>query len=104
MTGSVVSFPTVPWTQGAHPLERKKNSPDGSVTLLTFAVGFSDPVWCDRGHSGYVLQGRLTLEMEAGTLDVNVGEGFIIDAGSRHRASNRGEEDVVLFIVSTPAV
>lgn len=102
MAGTIVRFPTVAWAEGSHPLEKKKTSPDGSVTLLSFAPGFADTSWCARGHSGYVLSGRLTFEMENALLEIGAGEGFVIDVGSLHRASNRGAEEVILFIVSSP--
>ena len=104
MTHRRIVFPSLPWQAGGDPLERKKGDPSAPVILLEFAPGFADPNWCERGHSGYVFKGALRMEYEAGTdEDYGAGEGFHIEAGTRHRASNPGSTPVRLFIVSTPA-
>jgi quercetin dioxygenase-like cupin family protein len=102
MSYAAIRFPSVPWASGAHPLERKKSDPEHPVTLLEFAPGFGDPNWCARGHTGYVLEGSLSLEFEDRVEPIGTGEGFVIDPGTRHRASNPGAVPVRLFIVSHP--
>jgi len=96
-------FSDVPWQPGNHPLERKKVS-DGGLTLLEFAPGFSDPNVCERSHVLFVLEGTLTLELRAETVAVQAGNAFWLDRGTEHRASNRGNVPVVLFVASDPCV
>lgn len=96
------------WEQGGHPLERKKVDSGTPATLLEFAPGFADPNWCRRGHTGYVLSGVFRMEFEPeGEIsrieDYAAGEGFHIEAGVPHRASNPGTVATELFVVSTPA-
>jgi quercetin dioxygenase-like cupin family protein len=97
---ALVPLPEMPWQPGAHPLEHKKVSPDFPWTLLSFGPGFVDPHWCLRGHAGYILRGRLTLEFEDATLQIKEGEAFRVDPGIRHQASNRGPDEVLLLISS----
>lgn len=101
-----IPLASLPWQRGGHPLERKKTDPATPVTLLEFAPGFSDPSWCERGHSGHVLEGVLRMEYEAGggaeEEDYARGEAFHIDPGTRHRASNPGGTTAIIFVVSTP--
>ena len=97
-----VSFPRIEWSGGAHPLERKKVADDAPVSLLSFAPGFIDPNWCTRAHAGLILKGRFALELEVGTEIFEQGDAFVVDAGTRHRAANPGEDDVLLFIHSGP--
>jgi len=95
-----LSFTTMEWTQGGHPLERKKAVAEVPVAVLEFAPGFRDPNWCERGHSGYVISGTLELELAEDRLVIEEGEGFEIDRGTPHRASNPGDRSVRFFIVS----
>ena len=93
-----IAFGEMAWTQGGHPLERKKS--DGSVTMLEFAVGFEDPNWCERSHVGLVLSGEFSLRFEDGDVAYAAGDCFVVDAGVRHRAWNAGEVATTLFVVS----
>ena len=93
-------FADMPWTPGGHPSERKKPAAHGA-TLLEFAPGFADPSWCERGHVAYVLSGTLHVELHSGIETVQAGDGFAIEAGTPHRASNPGPDPVRLFIVTT---
>lgn len=95
-----VPLPGMPWTQGGHPLERKKSSEVCPVTMLEFAPEFRDPKGCERGHSGFVLSGELQFELDDRSETVRTGEAFHLDPGTRHRAVNAGREPVVLFLVS----
>ena len=98
-----IAYPELPWTAGANPLEGKKTAALGRATLLRFAPGFADPSWCDTGHAGYVIEGRLRMEIDGESQEVGPGEGFVIEPGTRHRAANAGEVAVVLFVASYEA-
>jgi hypothetical protein len=47
-----------------------------------------EPHWCDRGHLGYILEGRFEIEFAEGTYVFEARDGVIIPSGatSRHRA------------------
>ncbi len=98
MAHETLDFEKLPWQPGAHPLEKKKLGALGGATLLRFEPGFEDPNWCVNGHAGCVLEGTLRLILDDGEMEVRAGQGFVIDAGTRHRASNLGRGVVVLFI------
>lgn len=101
-----IPFDALPWQAGGHPLERKKSDPRTPITLLEFAPGFADPNWCVRAHSGLVLSGTLRMEyggLAAEACDYGEGQGFHIELGTPHRASNPGAVPVRLFIVSSGA-
>jgi len=102
MSFTRLPFTSLPWSVGGHPLERKKLVEGHPVGLLEFAPGFEDPNWCPRGHVIYVLEGALALELTDGSSEqVHAGNGCVLALGTRHRASNRGDLPVRLFIVST---
>lgn len=94
-----VPLKSLPWSQGAHPLERKKSWPDRGFTLLEFAPGFEDPSVCRNGHAVYVLRGSLTLELEDDVVErIEQGEACFIDPGTAHRARNEGGEKLLLVV------
>jgi quercetin dioxygenase-like cupin family protein len=93
-----LDFARIDWQAGGHPLERKKLGALGGATLLRFEPGFEDPNWCVNGHAGYVLEGTLRLTLDDGAIEAGAGQGFVLDPGTRHRASNPGAVPVVLFI------
>jgi len=95
-----VPFPSIPWSAGGHPLERKKTQAGRPLAVLEFAPGFSDPNWCERPHLLLVLEGHLELELADGIARLATGECGIVDRGTRHRARNPGEEPCVLFVLS----
>jgi len=100
MPFSHIDFASMPWAAGGHPLEHKKLDPASGAVLLRFAPGFADPNWCTRSHVLYVLEGTLTVEFENTSLTVDTGQACGIDAGTRHRASNGTQSDVVVLAVS----
>jgi quercetin dioxygenase-like cupin family protein len=98
-----LAYPDRPWTPGAHPLEEKKTAGLGRATLLRFRPGFADPQWCENGHAAFVLEGRLSIELEDGVHRVAAGEGFVVEPGTPHRAANAGTADVLVFVASYDA-
>jgi mannose-6-phosphate isomerase-like protein (cupin superfamily) len=104
MPVTVAPFDSLPWTPGAHPLERKKAQPGRGLAMLRFAPGFADPAWCERSHVMYVIDGVLELELAEGPLTLSAGQCVALDRGTRHRARNPGESDVTVFVVSDCAL
>ena len=90
----------LPWTQGGHPLERKKASAERPMLLIEFAPGFVDPNVCVRSHVIYVLSGELSFELDDRVVRVGGGQACWLDAGTAHRARNDGPIPVVAFIAS----
>lgn len=104
MSCTRLSPDALPWTQGGHPLERKKASAQRPMLLIEFAPGFIDPNLCLRSHVIYVLSGVLSLELadgsERGPERFGAGQACWLDAGTTHRARNDGQVPVVAFIAS----
>jgi quercetin dioxygenase-like cupin family protein len=98
-----LAYARTDWTPGTHPLERKKPAALGRATLLRFEPGFEDPTWCEHGHAGYVVEGRFRLCLEDGVRDLDAGEGFVVEPGTRHRAANAGDRAVVVFVATYEA-
>ena len=54
--------------------------------------------WCEQGHTGYVLEGRLEVEFPAETVLFEPGDGVVIPAGPEHRHTGRALTDVVRVV------
>jgi len=93
-------FPSQPWTQGGHPLERKKTLPQRGLTLLEFDPGFADPTVCLAGHFMFVLEGSFGLELDGGLERLEAGEACFLDPGTGHRARNLGTNVVRLVVLA----
>jgi mannose-6-phosphate isomerase-like protein (cupin superfamily) len=93
-------FDVLSWDQGAHPLERKKVVPGRTVVLIEFAAGFADPIWCERSHVLYMVEGAIELELDNGSERIGFGQCAVVDRGTRHRAKNSGNTRAVAFVVS----
>jgi quercetin dioxygenase-like cupin family protein len=58
------------------------------------------PHWCEGGHHGYILKGRLEVEFDSGTEVFEAGDGVFIPDGPQHRHRARVLTDTVrvLFV------
>jgi quercetin dioxygenase-like cupin family protein len=94
-------FASLAWTEGTHPLERKKLVDGRPVAMLEFAPGFEDPSWCERGHVIHVLEGTLEVVLDDRVERFDAGDACVIDPGTRHRARNPEGVPVRLFVISS---
>jgi quercetin dioxygenase-like cupin family protein len=56
------------------------------------------PHWCDKGHIGFILEGRFEIEFADGTRVFEAGDGVFISAGKTHRHRARVLTDVVRVV------
>jgi hypothetical protein len=91
----------LPWTALAEGITAQVVVQGGrQVRVVEFAVGFREMTWCSRGHTGYVLSGRLELEFADGTEVVSAGDILLINAGEADKHCARVIEGPVrLFLV-----
>ncbi len=59
-----------------------------------------EPHWCDRGHTGYILEGRFQIEFPGSTEVFGPGDGVVIPdgPGHRHRATVLSGTVTAVFI------
>jgi len=62
------------------------------------------PHWCEKGHFGYVVEGRMEIEYESSKIIYNPGDGIFIPDGAahKHRASVLSEKVIIFFIENIP--
>ena len=78
---------------------RQKVHSDGArrVRLVEYSSDM-EPHWCNKGHHGYILDGRFELEFDSGTVVYEAGDGVFIPDGEEHRHKGRVLTDVVRVI------
>jgi mannose-6-phosphate isomerase-like protein (cupin superfamily) len=54
-----------------------------------------EPHWCEKGHVGYILEGRIEIRFDTVTLIFDRGDGILIPPGKEHRHLARALSDVV---------
>lgn len=68
-------------------MKRKALGDSWQARVLEISPEWNEREWCRKAHTGYVLSGRLWLELEdGGTMRVAKGEGFWVPEGSAHKA------------------
>lgn len=90
-----VEFHTIDWESPIEGMRHKVDIPFGKK--LRLVEYFKDmPIhWCDKGHYGYILEGRLEIEFETETHVFEPGDGVCIPAGNKHRHRAKVLSDVV---------
>jgi quercetin dioxygenase-like cupin family protein len=78
---------------------RQKVFTDGArrVRLVEYSADM-EPHWCERGHHGYILEGRFELEFDSGTVVYEPGDGVFIPDGAEHRHRGTVLTDVVRVV------
>ena len=54
--------------------------------------------WCEKGHIGYIIEGRFEIRFDADVLIYNAGDGVFIPPGKEHRHMGRALTEVVKAI------
>ena len=95
-----VPFETMPWVAPA-PGVRFKLYQQGNrqIRLVEFTDEFVEPHWCKKGHAGYVLEGRLELDVDGQVVVFGPGDGIFIPTGQQHKHVVRTLTDVVKIIL-----
>lgn len=57
-----------------------------------------EPHWCEKGHVGRLLEGRLEITFDRIVVVFDPGDGIFIPAGAEHRHMGRALSDVVRII------
>jgi quercetin dioxygenase-like cupin family protein len=95
-----VSF-DVPWAEEADGVRARVADVGGARwAIVEYAPGHGRPEWCDVGHEGYVISGRITYELASGgSVVAGTGEGFLLTSADAHRGFNHGAEPAVLLVI-----
>ena len=88
MNEQIERFSNMEWQQVSE-VAQQKLIDDGEkrVRLLKLETGFQEQEWCNRGHTGYIIDGTLDMEYEDGRSEKYAsGDPFLISSGEPHKA------------------
>jgi hypothetical protein len=98
-----VSFDELPWEESGTGVRFKAfTRGETKIRLVEFTNEFIESDWCERGHIGYVLEGKIEIAFPHGTARFSAGDGVFILGGEqeKHKATVIGER-VRLILVET---
>jgi quercetin dioxygenase-like cupin family protein len=93
-----VEFESIPWETPIRGLRFKARKQGGRQLRLVEYTPDMEPHWCEKGHIGYVLDGRFEIRFGAETVVFNAGDGVFIPPGSEHRHMGKALSDVVRVV------
>ena len=95
-----IDFQALPWQTPMAGLRFKAASRGTRQLRLVEYAREMEPHWCEKGHIGYVLHGRLEIRFDRETVVFNAGDGVFIGPGPEHRHMARVRSDVarVVFV------
>jgi len=90
-----VEFASLSWERVMDGV-RQKIITDGRKKLRLVEYTKAMPQhWCEKGHYGYILQGRFQIEFVDGTRVFEKGDGLFIPGGRKHKHRARALSNVV---------
>jgi quercetin dioxygenase-like cupin family protein len=97
-----IPFASLPWESPVPGVRQKIVLQDNrKLRLVEFSDQLREPDWCRKGHLGYVLEGRLTIDFHGRIVAYQAGDGLCIPPGEehRHRANVAPGEKAVMVLV-----
>jgi hypothetical protein len=96
-----VDFGKLAWRKKAAGAPEKRYTKNGRVLrLVRYTDQFTEVDWCEKGHVGMVLSGRIVLDFGNEKVEYKAGDALFINSGDRdkHKAEIApGEEATVLL-------
>ena len=95
-------FSLVDWQEKMSGLRVKEFSLHGKLLrLLEVTDAFKEEDWCEKAHTGIVVEGNITFDFSGEHITFEQGDGIIIPQGNagKHKANVRAGEKAILFFV-----
>jgi mannose-6-phosphate isomerase-like protein (cupin superfamily) len=98
-----IDFESLPWEIPIKGLRHRAIEQDGKLLRLIEFTRDMEPHWCEKGHWGYIIEGRMEISFENEKHIYNSGDGVFIPPGSAHRHSGKILTDIVkaVFVEET---
>jgi ethanolamine utilization protein EutQ (cupin superfamily) len=95
-----VDFNTLEWESLMEGVRHKYIDQNNlRIRLVEYSRGMP-PHWCEKGHYGYLIEGKLEIEYENARIMYNQGDGIFIPDGPeyKHRGRVLSERALVFFL------
>lgn len=93
-----VDFAALPWQSPIPGLRFRARDYAGRRLRLVEYTPEMEPHWCDKGHIGYILNGRFEIRYEDEIIVYEPGDGIFIPDGPEHRHMGRVLSDCVRVV------
>ena len=93
-----VDYDAISWESPMEGLRFKAHRQEGRQLRLVEYTRDMEPHWCEKGHLGYMLDGRFEIRFEHETAVFNPGDGIFIPSGPEHKHMGRVLSDMVRVI------
>ena len=90
-----VEFSSLEWDTPLEGVRHKIEESFGRKLRLVEYSRTMPPHWCEKGHIGYIQEGRLEVEFDGVTYIFEKGDGICIPNGIEHKHRARALSDVV---------
>ncbi len=93
-----VKFETIPWEVPMEGLRFKAHKQGLRQLRLVEYTPKMQPHWCEKGHTGCVLDGQFEIRFAGEVQIFNPGDGIFIPSGEEHKHMGKALTDVVKVI------
>ncbi len=97
-----IDFEQIDWQKitgnGRHGRAKTSKLPTKLIRLLELSPMWNERKWCTIGHTGYVLEGSLFLNLGKEGVEIAEGQAFAIESGEKHKAFCKSKTRI--FLVS----
>jgi quercetin dioxygenase-like cupin family protein len=96
----LVEFDDLPWQSPTKGMRFKAVTHGSRRLRLVEYTRDLEPHWCEKGHIGYLLEGRFEITFDRGSFKFNPGDGIFIPPGREHRHMGKALSGVakVIFV------
>jgi len=95
-----IRFDQIEWETPMIGVRQKYADRDGRrIRLVEYSKGMP-PHWCEKGHCGYLISGKMEIEYADGTITYCQGDGIYIPDGPshKHRGKVLSDKALVFFM------
>ena len=93
-----VDFSGVQWETPMRGVRHKAVKHGARLLRLVEYTDDLEPHWCEKGHIGYLLEGRFEITFDSGVYEFRPGDGIFIPPGPEHRHMGRALSKTVKVI------
>lgn len=84
-----IDFDSLPWESPMKGVRAKTFKHGGKQIRLVEYTPAMEPHWCEKGHYGYVLEGRFEIGFDGETVIYEAGDGVFIPSGGADRHTGK---------------
>jgi len=100
----LIDFKNMKWVYPALGVRYKEYiKGNQKIRLVEFSDKFTEPDWCTKGHVGYVIEGRISINFNGKIIDFKSGDGLFISEGeeNKHKGSvGKGKRALLILFES----